>query len=387
MITVILLLIFCGFIFNAISQRQAFRRLSVTRDFSQAMAEANQPFYLTITVENRKLLPISFLEVRQLLPGAFRLHRTGSSDAGGPGAALPEAAGQHTHRTVMTVMPFQKIDRRFRLSAARRGRYVLWNMHLTAGDFLGFNLAHQELSAYNELVVPPARYDIATGLTQYGGKIYGDATVRRWLISDPVLTRGVREYTGREPQKAIHWPSSLRAGRLMVRQFDFTCDNEALIVLNAWTSRPVWDIDREALEKCLSLTRTIAEELEEQHIPYGLVTNATILGQNLDGQFLAPGTGPAHLTSVLEILGRAGGPSPSLGWEMLLRHPAAERYKSGSYQTYIFITPELPAEIAPAISQLHRRGPNVVVISLNPDNLDCLDPAVPAFVPREVARA
>ncbi len=65
------------------------------------------------------------------------------------------------------------------------------------------------------------------------GALLGDISVRRWIVDDPpLMTIGIREYTGNEPERYIHWPSSMKHNKLMVKNFDFTTDNSVLIALN-----------------------------------------------------------------------------------------------------------------------------------------------------------
>ncbi len=79
------------------------------------------------------------------------------------------------------------------------------------------------------------------------------------------MTIGIREYTGNEPERYIHWPSSMKYNELMVRNFDFTTDNSVLIALNIETMKPSWEpIEEDLIENCISIARGVMEELEEE---------------------------------------------------------------------------------------------------------------------------
>ena len=121
-------------------------------------------------------------------------------------------------------------------------------------------------------------------------------------MPDPILTVGAREYTGREPQKDISWAHSLRTKKLMVKQYDHTLALAVTVVLNLETSRKNKE---SAIEQCLSITRSICEELERRKIKYSFLTNIVAVGAIGRGNDLRDGLGYGHFKAVLECLGRA----------------------------------------------------------------------------------
>ena len=56
--------------------------------------------------------------------------------------------------------------------------------------------------------------------------------MRRFILDDPSLLVGYREYTGREPMKQISWNQTAKTGRLTVRQNDHTTDRIAMVIVN-----------------------------------------------------------------------------------------------------------------------------------------------------------
>lgn len=98
----------------------------------------------------------------------------------------------------------------------------------------------------------------------------GEVPVRRYILDDPCMLRGYREYTGREPMKQISWMQTAKAGQLMVRQNDFIIDRNVSILLNMEAAPEA------AQERCLELLRTVCEELEAQRVPYALFTNSDV---------------------------------------------------------------------------------------------------------------
>jgi hypothetical protein len=210
------------------------------------------------------------------------------------------------------------------------------------------------------------------------GDYNGDVSVRRWIIEDPILTVGVRDYTGLEPQKSIHWPSSLKSGSLMVKKFDFTTDNRVMVILNVETFKPFWmNIDHRKIEKCISIIRTIVEEFEDQGIPYGFWGNGQIMGA-LNNDVVMPGWGPNHLSMILELLGRSDY-SIAMQFEEMMVDLISKDIK---YSTYVMVMPFVLESYVEYINRLSEQCEKFVLISLDKKNLEYLNPRILTYVER-----
>jgi uncharacterized protein (DUF58 family) len=75
------------------------------------------------------------------------------------------------------------------------------------------------------------------------------------------MVQGYRDYSGREPLKQISWNQSAKAGRLIVRQNDYTADHAAVVIVN------IDPTSRRLMEQCLSMTSTVCRMLEQQKVP------------------------------------------------------------------------------------------------------------------------
>lgn len=200
-------------------------------------------------------------------------------------------------------MPFQRLTRTVTAEMNKRGRYTIGNTVLFGGDFLGLSSTIQYHDLQREIVVLPKRADIADVGTLLGGFI-GDISTNRFIIEDPVLTIGYRDYTGREPLKSISWTQTAKTGKLMVKKYDYTLDLMVVIVLNTEVKNRK-HFSQESLEYCFSVTRTICEYLEKKAINYCFITNSILTGSVGSGASVAKGLGHNHLMAVLEALGRA----------------------------------------------------------------------------------
>jgi len=259
------------------------------------LAEPDQPFQLVNTVTNRTRRFVPYVHVSQRIPDEMVLHEEGI-DVSPPGRTNRYLAYS------LYLMPRQTWQRSIPVSLPSRGRYVFTGATLQGGGFLGFS----ELTAYtdqNEEIVVLPRPCTIPALTDTLGGFLGDRSVDRYILEDPVLTLGFREYTGREPMKSISWTQSARSGQLMVKKYDYTLELTATVLLNVECERTE-GFDRR-LEACFSIARTVCETLEEKRIPYRFVTNAGAAGAISLWSQVSDGLGSGHLSTVLEGLGRS----------------------------------------------------------------------------------
>ena len=201
--------------------------------------------------------------------------------------------------------PRQRLERRIRASLPSRGRHFLRGAGLAGGDFFGLRENHEQISLMREIVVLPRRSENRPELREMLGGWLGDRSVNRFIMEDPVLTLGFREYTGREPQKSISWPASVRSGRLMVKKYDYTIEQTVTVLLNVECDEEGRRPDAGRIEECFSMARTVCEELEERGIQYSFLTNATAAGAVGLWSGIYDGLGDSHLFAILEGLGRA----------------------------------------------------------------------------------
>lgn len=369
MVYALAVLILLGVGLNALSRRYILYNLSYKREISKKVVEIEEEFEVATVVENKKFLPVTFLQIVEKFPPALNYKSK---------ANVLLNKDYILHKSTMLIMPYQRIKRRYRVFCSRRGRLIFRDVTLTGGDLLGFDTASESMEYYQDMVVLPRAIDLENAILPYGD-YNGDFSVRRWIIEDPVLTAGIREYTGSEPLKTIHWLSSLKSGRLMVKKFDYTADNTVMVVLNTECSKPFWaGIEGEKIEKCISMARSVIEQFEEAGIPYGLSSDAYFDGIGGGGSIDAAGFGTAHYYNVLESLGRLDY-NIRMPFEELLSDLAKD---AGSYTTFVIITPSVLEPYIDSINSLGEQAVRVVLISLKQENLEHLGKNILTFVER-----
>ncbi|SCG82793.1 protein of unknown function DUF58 [Proteiniborus sp. DW1] len=342
-------LIILVYLINRLTLDYGFRNLTYRMEIKKGTAEVGEEIEITSIIENKKPLTVSFLKVFEKFPKGFN---------------------KISNIYTLFIMPYQRVRRTYKMHINKRGRYFITDVELEIGDFIGFKTDKQKLSIENEIIVFPMKAKLENSLVPLGS-LNGDVSVKRWIIDDPLMTIGIREYTGNEPERYIHWPSSLKYGELMVKNFDFTTDNSVVVVLNVETMKPCWKApEEELIEKVISLARTVIEEFEELRIPYGFATNAYNVDSSHErGYFYHPGLGQSHLDNLLRLLGKIDYRLPSF-FETTIMDISK---RQGNYTTAVIITPRILDTYIGPINLLSKSVSRTVVISVEEEHLEKLN--------------
>jgi len=312
---------------------------------AEALVDPDEVFTLTYTLRNTGPRHVLFLRLRQKLPGVFQPQED---------AMVRSSLGETQMALTTWLRPRQEARFTLPVSAGQRGYYPLAPLEVSGGDFLGLRESIRRTRCFQAVTVAP-REAADPGLEAVLGGFLGEVSVRRFIYEDPVLTAGFREYTGREPMKAISWLQSARGQGMMVKVYDHTAQPSVSVLLNADARSE--DLAEE-LERCFSLARTVCRILEERGVQYDFATNAMEMDTIFSVSELGEGLGRRHFEAVLERLGRAGCQASYPG-ERLLERSAA----TNSYRGRILITPGPELDASPALARLRElTGDNVLIL-------------------------
>jgi len=343
MIILVIVSVLIAFILQRFLLQFTLKNIHYKSALSKDMIEQDEEFDIVSEVHNDKWLPVMYIELVERLPAK----------------AKKKTDAHSLYKFFM--LPRQKIEIRTTISLPSRGRYLLEGGTLHGGDFWGSETAYERKRIWEEVVVIPPKAN-SLRLDNLLGGFLGDISVHRFIMPDPVLFIGVREYTGREPQKDISWAHSLRARKLMVKHYDHTLELAVTVILNLQTEQSNNEKD---IEQCFSITRSVCEELERRKIKYSFITNAQLVGANGRGNDLRDGLGSSHLRAILESLGRA-----AYLWRdsyNKLMQKAIRRAEQGRY--HILINPEpIKATELSSINRL-KTITGAEVIMLTPENV------------------
>ncbi len=231
------------------------------------------------------------------------------------------------------LFPHTKFTGKIRVALNKRGYYDLGRCYVEKSDLLGLFPAVSSFDIGEHVICTAKKADLKMP-DSFGG-LMGQTSVRRFIHDDPTLLMGYRDYTGREPMKQISWVQTAKNDKMTVKVYDHTADRNITLVVNLQTE------NRVAFEHCLSVTRSVCEELEKRKIPYSIYSNGELFE-------LREGLGGAHLRPMLKRIGIAG-TACYISFESLVERCLENRLGSDSY---IVITPSVGETEKPVLKRL-----------------------------------
>ena len=132
---------------------------------------------------------------------------------------------------IFTLRGYQKCRRVWKVRCEKRGIMTIDNATITICDLFGMSRRAKVFKAFDSVRVLPTPANMETG--ELSGDLFiGNMQVRRFVLPDPFMISGAREYTGREPMNRIHWAQTARTGSLMAYNNEFTTERRVMIILN-----------------------------------------------------------------------------------------------------------------------------------------------------------
>lgn len=120
-------------------------------------------------------------------------------------------------------------------SAGRRGVYRFGSCAVESSSPFGLVNARRLVESGSDLVVYPLYYDLAGAMFPLRKSYSGMTSAPGSRPGDGASFFGLREYRHGDPIRKIHWPSSIRARTIMVKEFEEDVHSSVAILLD--TSR------------------------------------------------------------------------------------------------------------------------------------------------------
>ncbi len=331
--------------------RRSLRRVEYERRFDKRCAFPGETVEMTTSVTNRKLLPLTWLEINDEIPMSLPLVK---------GALLPT----HLPRIgklpiVLSLRWYERVLRRYELTCTARGIYKIGPAHLRSGDIFTLFETRADHGKEDRLVVYPRIWPLAEmGLP--AKEPFGDKNARRRILYDPLRTIGIRDYHPEDSLRHIHWKSTARRGQLQVRVFEPTTALTLIILLNVATLEHSWmGVLPELFERTVSTAASVATWAVGHKYKVGLVANGSL---PLSDQPIRvpPGRSQGQLAAVLEALAAVTSFATSSIHELLRQE--SPRLPWGA--TLAVVTAIVTDDLAAMILRLRQAGRRMALISL-----------------------
>ncbi len=307
-------------------------------------------------ISNRKAIPVPWVRLESSLSANLKFARQ-------QGHMIREGELFQNHRSFFSLMPYTQVIRRHKLTCARRGVYHLDSATLTVGDLFGIFTNYRRLSLKEQLIVYPK--PLLPGPDELPSHSWqGDVTVRRWIVSDPFMIAGVREYSYGDPQRDINWKATARSGKLQVNQHDFTADRRLMVLLNVQDHEKMWNqvSDVEMIERGISYAAGMIREAIHAGMEAGFASNGYAANGEKEPIRIAAAGGKGHYEYILARMARME-IARSIPFDVLLEQ---EIRAASSNLDIVLITAYMNDKFYQLKEQLERAGNSVTVLNLVP---------------------
>ncbi|HEY7350411.1 MAG TPA: DUF58 domain-containing protein [Ktedonobacterales bacterium] len=350
--------------------RFCFAGVIYRRQLEERRAFFGETITFRLSVENRKGLPLPWLEVEDEFPEPLKLH----------GGRL----GPHYKprrmilATALSLWWFQRVSRRYQVQCVARGIFTLGPVRLRSGDPFGLLVRDQRFEELDTLLVYPPILPIERfGLPSRHP--FGERAAQRRLLEDPLRVVGARDWLPGDDLRRVHWKATARAMTLQSKVYEPTTTWTLALFLNVNSfANPALGVNPDLLELTMTAAASVAAWAVEQGYAVGLFANGVQATTDVDD--LSPATGadpskegigaarvrlrpssrPEQLPRVLEALARLvpfwGSPVEELFLREQTRLPAGTTIVLVS--TAAAVTPVL----IEALTQTRARGHAVALL-------------------------
>ena len=330
-------------------------RVTYSRSFDRNHVFPGEAVEMTIYVANDKPLPLTWLRFTDRLPVSPDIDNVISQMS-------TDVSGKYFLVNNYSMHARERVNRVVTLHFPARGYYTLGPVTYKSGDVFTLFTIEREHEYLSTIVVYP-EIETLDELGLPAKEPFGELKIRRSLFTDPIKTRGIRDYQSQDRFRDVHWKATARRGELQTKIYDPSTGMTLAVFLNVATMPKHWlGFYPELLEKAISVAASMANYGVEQGWGVGVYANGSY--PNADQPIrVPPSRSPGQLTHILEALAAVTEFATASIEVMLLRESPNLHWAS----TLVLVTAVVTDEIMVALSRLQEAGRRVVLLSLADD--------------------
>ncbi|MFD1175569.1 DUF58 domain-containing protein [Paenibacillus puldeungensis] len=250
---------------------RALKAVRYERYFSEHAVFEGDTIEMVEVIANAKLLPLPWLRLESSIAAGLTFGNQSN-------LAIHTGDIYQNHISLFYLKPYRQITRRHQVTCSQRGLYRLESATMTTGDPLGLSTEVKQFPLGLELLVYPRILTLAE-LPLPNHSWLGELAVRRWIVEDPFLTAGIRNYRPGDPMGNINWKATARTGELQVHKRDYTADHRLMICLNLEVSDSMWKAVTEPgrIELGIRYAATVADHALNSGLAAGFLCNGCLV--------------------------------------------------------------------------------------------------------------
>lgn len=252
--------------------------VNILRDVQETAYE-DDIVNVKINIKNRRTLPIYFFELLDRF-------------LGGP----PEE--QETSLFVLKLGPKEDKKISYIANCYKRGFWKMGPTAIISQDALGFFKTKKVINIFSEILVYPHLFRIFSFPKLASGSVSWIGVETAKISGDSHEFFGVREYQRGDAISRIHWLSTARHNKLIVKQFERNAVQEATIVLDLKKGHDIGSGKDTTLEYAVKIAGSVARYLLNEGVLVQMV------GYGREALMLPFGKGESHMYKILEYLAK-----------------------------------------------------------------------------------
>mgnify|MGYP000498166601 CR=1 FL=1 len=274
----ILSMMLSSIVISGILSETTFHKISISRSAPYSVF-AGERFEVTLQVHNRKALLPSFSLFVEDSPGAEPiLEKTKACFA----LKIPSRSSQTLEYSAVI---------------KKRGPFMFNGYRVHSGYPFNFFNKHMRLPGTSSTLVYPRLYELNHVEVLSGGE-RADALRKLHLRAQGEEDfRGLKEFRHGDNPRRIHWPTSARQRKLMVKEFEKQRANRVMVILDTFVSVPSPE-RLEVLERAISTAASLITFFERRSYQTGFASFTPRLTR------VRPDSGRRHYFALMEVLAK-----------------------------------------------------------------------------------
>jgi uncharacterized protein (DUF58 family) len=235
-------------------------RLSCVRSLAPSRVPVGQPAEVILRLENVSFLPTGLLLLEDEVPYTLGGRPRFTVDRIGPGQ----------HRTV-----------RFPVRSDARGKYRIGPLRLRLADPFGLVELTRSFTAVDRLTVVPTVHPLP-GIRLGGAWESGGDSASRSVAIRGDDDAATREYRNGDDLRKVHWRSTARVGKLMVRREERPWQSRATVMLDTRSAGHRGDGPGSSFEWAVSAVASIGVDAAQRGYAVQLLSDSGFAGGGAD---------------------------------------------------------------------------------------------------------
>ena len=271
---------------------------------------------------------------------------------------LPPGLSARSRFAVNGIEAKGRRDLTYTLTPNRRGRYEIGPASIAVVDPFGLAQVKSRAVGSSSLMVYPAIEKLALPRDLGERRSVTSAALRNPTGASGEDFYTLREYAQGDDLRKVHWPSTAKRGRFMIRQEETPWHTRATVVLDDRRSAHAASAGLASFERAVEIAASFVSLYHSSG--YGFRLTAAY------EQGPGSGRGAAHNQACLDLLATIRAHEGPTGADKLIARLLEIEARGVAEETLIVVAGRLPLEAAAALARCRRRFRQVVAVVLPP---------------------